>query len=554
MLRRSIIRTFLTALVGGIAPVAIAAQPSRPVAPRFVDSLFTDMRAPDGPGCVIAFDSAGTRRWLTSWGVRDLERGGRNDSLTVFEAGSVSKQVAAAAVVLLARSGKLSLDDDIRRYIPELPDFGGTTIREVLTHQSGWRDWRDLAEMGRWPSGTAAYTLHDALAMFARQRALNFPSGTEYSYSNSNYALVAILVERVAGETLRAYTQRVIFAPLGMQRTIWRDSINEVVKNRALPWSPTAGGRYVLDLPFETVVGPGGLLTTAPDLMRWLRNFDTEQVGGRGFTADMERVGILRSGRATAYAMGLEIDTLAGERMVFHAGWTGGYVAWSGRLPARRLALGILCNGSGVNTEDLGPQLLARLARLTPPTSTRPALGDTARTGLSARSAGLYRSHRTLQLVTVRGFANGVALNTWIGYQRTTDSTFTSFDGRRTLRFTDGTSGTPTGLVVRAIDGDSVAYDRLDTTLPTPAQLDAYVGRYRNDEAQSDIELRRQGDHLVAWRGGVLRDDLTAIFRDGFRVPSQSWIISMNRDASGAIVGFDLGLPRMRRLTFVRAP
>jgi len=123
--------------------------------------------------------------------VRDLERGGRNDSLTVFEAGSVSKQFAAAALVLLARSGTLSLDDDIRRWIPELPDFGGTTVREVLNHQSGWRDWRDLVEMTRWPSGTASYTLHDALAVFARQRALNFPSGTEYSYSNTNYCSVA---------------------------------------------------------------------------------------------------------------------------------------------------------------------------------------------------------------------------------------------------------------------------------------------------------------------------------------------------------------------------
>lgn len=299
-------------------------------------------------------------------------------------------------------------------------------------------------------------------------------------------------------------------------------------------------------------MGPGGLLTTAPDLMRWLRNFDTEQVGGRGFTVDMERVGVLRSGRATTYASGLEIGTLAGERMVFHAGWTGGYVAWAGRLPSRRLALGILCNGSGVNTEELGPVLLARLARLTPPSSVRSAFGDTARTGIIARAAGLYRSRRTLQPVTVRGFDQGVTLNTWVGYQRATDSTFTSLDGERALRFTDGANGVPSGFEVRARDGDRVTYDRLDTTLPTPTQLAAYAGLYRSDDVRSEIELRVHGDRLVAWRGGVLHDDLTAIFRDGFRAPSQSWIISITRDANGAIVGFDLALPRMRRLPFVK--
>ena len=550
-------RAILTGLIALSLPLSLLAQ-SRPAtvrlpnaAPRFVDSVFADMHGVGQPGCVVAFDSAGVRQWITSWGLRDLERGGRNDTLTVFEAGSVSKQFAAAAVVLLARSGKLSLDDDIRRYLPELPALGATTIREVLTHQSGWRDWRDLVEMTRWPSGAAAYTLDDALAMFVRQRALNFAPGTEYSYSNTNYVLATMLVRRVSGESLRAFTQRHIFAPLGMRHTLWRDSLNEVVPNRALPWSPTDRQGYALDLPFETVVGPGGLLTTAPDMMRWLQNFDTEVVGGAGFTADMERVGVLRSGRPTTYAMGLEIGAIAGERMVSHAGWTGGYVAWAGRLPARRLALGILCNGSGVNTEELGPVVMARLAKLTPPRDERPALGDTARSGLPARLAGLYRSMRTQQLVTVRGFELGVAINTWVGYRRTAPGVFVSKDGARTLRVS-GDTLSPTAFTISTADGDSVTYTRLDTTSPTSEQLDAWVGRYWSAETVSEIEIRRNGSNLEAWRGGVLRDALVPAFRDGLRAPSQSWVITMTRDANGTVTGFELGLPRMRRLAFTR--
>jgi CubicO group peptidase (beta-lactamase class C family) len=501
---------------------------------------------------VVAFDSAGRRQWITGWGLSDLERETPNDSLTVFEAGSVSKQFTAAAVLLLARSGRLSLDEDIRRYLPELPDLGRTTVREVLTHQSGWRDWRDLVEMTRWPSGTAAWTLADAMALFERQRGLNFPPGTEYGYSNTNYVLATLLVERITGETLRAFTQRTVFAPLGMHRTLWRDSLAEVVPRRALPWSPAGAGRYVLDLPFETVVGPGGLLTTAPDLMKWLANFETELVGGPGFTAEMERLGVLRGGRATAYAMGLDVSHLDGERVVSHAGWTGGYVAYAGRLPARRLALGILCNGSGVNTEALGPALLARLARLRPPREVEQALGESARSGLEANAAGVYRSLRTLQPVTLRGFTRGVALNGQAGYERTTDGTYVSRDGQRRLEFTAHT-GAPSGFRIITRDGDSVSYARVDPTLPaTASQLDEYVGRYRNDETGGVIELRRTGERLMAWRGGVLRDAVVPLFRDGFRVPTQSWILTIQRTSAGTITGFDLGLPRMRRLSFTK--
>jgi CubicO group peptidase (beta-lactamase class C family) len=472
--------------------------------PRVLDSLFAAMHAADGPGCVIAFDSAGQRRWSTSFGVRDLERGGPIDTRTVFEAGSVSKQFAAAAVVLLARDGALSLEDDIRRWIPELPDLGGTTVRELLTHQSGWRDWRDLVEMTRWPSGTAAYGMDDLLLLLSRQRALNFPSGTEYGYSNTNYVLAAILVQRVTGESLRAYTRRVMFTPLGMHDTRWRDSLSEVVPGRALAWSPAGAGRFRLDMPFETVVGPSGLLTTVPDLMKWLRNFDTEAVGGAGFTADMERVGVLRSGRATTYAMGLEVETLHGERLVSHAGWTGGYVAWAGRLPRRALALGILCNGSAVNTQELGPQLMARLAGLTPQAR-------------QTRSASVESVAPVSTVPPVSPVSPGSPVS----------PVSPGSPG------TPGTSAAPAGLA---------------------SPVDEYAGWYRNEDTRAVIELRHQRDRLVAWREGVLHDELVTLSRDRFRVPSQGWVITVRRGEDDQVAGFDLALPRTRRLPFERVP
>ncbi len=553
MLHRSICATLrpLAFVVLSLLPVL----PATAQVPRVVDSLFAGMHAPAGPGCVISLDSAGRRRWLTAFGRRDLERGGPNDSTTRFEAGSVSKQVTAAAVVLLAQRGRLSLDDDVRRWIPELPELGRVTVRMLLTHQSGWRDWRNLAEMTRWTSEDAAWTNADVLALLSRQRALNFTPGSQYAYSNSNYVLAAILVERVSGQSLRAFTTAAFFVPLGMRRTTWRDEPGALYPGRALGYSPRDDGTFRLDTPIESVVGPGGLLTTAGDLQRWLRNLDTGAVGGAAFRAEMERVGVLRSGRATGYAMGLEVSTLGGERAVSHAGWTGGYVAYAGRMPSRALSLVILCNGSAVNTDDLGPILLARLAKVAlPPADERPALGDTVHSGPGARAAGMFRNTRTRAVVTVRTFARGLAINTWLGYTPVGTDRYRSTDGTRDLELHADSTGAVTTFTVRASDGDSVEYRRLNTTLATATELPAYTGRYRNDDTDATIEFVMRDGALAAIRGASLLDRAVPLFRDGFRVPSQSWVLTFQRAADGTITGFDLSLPRTRQLVFTRLP
>ena len=535
--------------------VAVAASPRAlpGQAPPVVDSIFAEMHSSTGPGCTIAFDSGGRRQWIAAFGRADLERGGMNDSTTIFEAGSVSKQLTAAAIILLARGGRLSLDDPLRRWIPEFPELAPITVRMLLTHRSGLRDWRNLSEMHRWNSDNAAYRNADVLALLRRQRSLNFEPGAEYSYSNSNYVLAAIVVERVTGESFRAFTTRAIFGPLGMRSTSWRDTAGEIVPGRARAYSPDDAGRFTDNTPVETVVGPGGLMTTVPDLMAWLRNLDTEQVGGAGFREAMERVSVLRSGRSTQYAMGLEISTLGGERLVSHAGWTGGYVAWAGRLPARGLALGILCNGNAINTEDLGPALLARLARLPAPTADQaPDLGTAGANGGSASLAGLFRSQRNDQLVTVRAFARGVTLNAWNGYAAVGDGTYRSIDGTRTLNRSRDSTGRVNAFRVRHRNGDAVAYVRLDTTLSTAKELPAYAGRYRSDETDAEMQILVGTKTLIVERGGVLRDTLRATFRDGFRAPSQSWVLTFRRDPGGRVSGFDLGLPRSRRIRFER--
>lgn len=206
----------LAVLLGAAAGAAQA--PPDPTAA--VDRVFARWSGPDTPGCAVGVSRPGHPPLERAYGMADLERGVRNAPETVFEAGSVSKQFTAAAVLLLAQRGSLSLDDPARRHVPELPDYRpAPTIRQMLNHTAGLRDWGILAAIAGWPRGSRVHTHDHVLDIVSRQRSLNYPPGEEYLYSNTGYNLAAIIVSRVAAESFAEFTRRHLFEPLGMDRT-----------------------------------------------------------------------------------------------------------------------------------------------------------------------------------------------------------------------------------------------------------------------------------------------------------------------------------------------
>src|SRR5262245_241428 len=216
-------------------------------------------------GCSVAVGVDGKPVLTKGYGMADLEHDVKITPETIFEAGSVSKQFTAAAVLLLAREGKLSLDDSVRKYIPELPDYGvPLTIRHMLTHTSGLRDWGAIEAIAGWPRTTRTYTHAHVLDILSRQKALNFTPGEQWSYSNSGYNLAAIIVARVSGKPFAEFTAERIFQPLGMTHTSWRDDFTRIVKHRAIAYDRRADG-YHQDLTFENVHGNGGLLKPVGD-------------------------------------------------------------------------------------------------------------------------------------------------------------------------------------------------------------------------------------------------------------------------------------------------
>lgn len=343
------IRVFLTGLALSLSisspasAQAVAAPPAN--AEQLVDSIFRKWTS-STPGCAVGVAVGGKPTLMKAYGMADLEHDIRNTPDTIFESGSVAKQFTALAVQLLASDGKLLLDDPVRKYIPELPDYKvPLTIRHMLTHTSGLRDWGSVAGIAGAPRTTRAYTHDHVLDIVSRQKSLNFEPGTKWSYSNTGFNLSAIIVSRVSGMSFADFSKQRIFAPLGMTHTSWRDDHTRLVKGRAIAYS-IEGSEYHIEMPFENVHGNGGLLTTVGDLLIWNENFVNPKVGTAKLLGEMATAGRFNDGKPLDYGLGLYVNDYRGVKNVYHSGSTAGYRAHLNRFPESRTSVAVLCNGA----------------------------------------------------------------------------------------------------------------------------------------------------------------------------------------------------------------
>jgi CubicO group peptidase (beta-lactamase class C family) len=361
-------------LLMGLAAHAAAQTPA--ALDTRVDAVFERWDSRVLPGCAVAAALEGEPVLARAYGMADLEHGIANTPGTIFEAGSVAKQFTAAAVVLLALDGALSLDDDVRRFVPEVPDYGAPiTIRHLLNHTSGLRDWGSVAALSGWGRGVRTHSHDHVLDIISRQSALNYTPGDAYSYTNSGYNLLAIIVDRVSGRPFAEFSRERIFEPLGLRDTRWRDDYRRIVPGRAAAYA-MRDDEVIIDRPIEHVHGNGGLLTTVGDLLRWDRALATGELGGPDFVRLMHEQGILNDGRTIHYAAGLQIGTRHGVPEVRHTGATAGYRAFLGRYPDQHLSVALLCNVGAANPGDLGGQVVDLIldALVDPPVRPAPQL------------------------------------------------------------------------------------------------------------------------------------------------------------------------------------
>ena len=471
-----------------------------------------------------------------------------------MEAGSVSKQFTAAAAILLILDGKLSLSDDIRKYLPELPDYGTPVqIQHLINHTNGLRDWGHIADIEGWPRGTRVYHQQDILSILSRQRSLNYKPGDIYNYGNSGFNLLTIIVARVSGMSFQEFTQTRFFEPLGMTSTSWRDDFTRVVPKRANAYR-LSGDEYVLNMPFEHTFGHGGLLTTVDDLLTWNHNLQTGEIGGQAFIDEMHRLGVLNDGSQISYASGLFVSKYRGLKQVSHGGATAGYRSSAAHYPEKKIVVAVLCNDAAAQPRQLAQEAVG------------PFLGVSAEPGSSTSDeelrtpidqfAGAYKNVTrgdAIRLIEESGelrMVNGPML------QWQPDGHFAA--GPQNFHFDNGNSDIEferTHFLYPRF-----RYIKMPDFTPTHEQLVEYAGSYTSEESETVLTLSIHNGALFMSRGLDRRSQLTSVYQDAFidtpppggqsRDPMS---VRFKRSEVGRVEEMDLITERVWQLTYTKS-
>ena len=525
----------------GVAALPAALSSQGPSAASKVDAVFAKYSS-STPGCAVGVATNGTPVLAKGFGMADLEHDVTIGPDTIFEAGSVSKQFTAAAVMLLARDGKLSLDDEVRRYIPELPDYsslaapqpaaggGGLTIRHMLNHTSGLRDWGSVAGIGGWPRTTRAYTHAHVLDIVGRQRSLNFTPGTRWSYSNTGFNLAAMIVERVSGQTFQAFTQARLFQPLGMTHTSWRDDYTRVVKGRAIAYSERSG--FHTNMPFENVFGNGGLLTTVGDLLKWNEHFDTPPEGDAPMVAEQQKAGHFNDGRVHGYGLGLFVGSYKGLREISHSGSTAGYQAFLTRFPDQRVSVAVLCNVASAQATQYAHAVAdAYLGNRVKSPAVTPT--HTLTSAEMDRFAGMWKSDVTELPVTIGRDNDGLFANRTIRLQAESPTRLLSGDGAHLDLDDRGFRHTDTYGTVEE-------YSRVQPATYTDDQLARFAGTYVSEEAETTLTAVVENHALVLKRRPDTTIALAPLYPGAFSTDHGLGTVVFRMDGSGRASGLSV--------------
>jgi CubicO group peptidase (beta-lactamase class C family) len=559
---RGLLFVIISSLVAfGQSPSTGRAPSDDPLAAK-VDRVFSAWDKPDSPGCALGVMKDGQLVYARGYGMANLEHAIPISSKTVFDIGSTSKQFTAASIVLLAEQGKLSLDDTVRKFVPELPDYGKPiTIRHLLHHTSGIRDYLTLMSL----AGTdfdGVTTDDDALRLIVRQKALNFAPGDEHLYSNSGYFLLSVIVKRASGKSLRQFAEENIFAPLGMKHTHFHDDHTIIVRNRATAYAPQPSGGFRIAMSGFEQTGDRAVMTTIEDLLLWDQNFYQPKVGSKEMINRMLVPGTLNSGEKLTYALGLMVDDYKGLRLVSHGGSWAGYRAELIRFPEQKFSVVCLCNLATTNPSQLARQvadlyladlLVAKV--ITPTTTANPEPVALSEAEMKAR-VGLFRSTTTGTLRRIVHMNNKLRLDQFgpsaelmplakdrfrvVGPSSQIEIVFDDSQRSGPLRFTLSREGSK-----------PETFEAVQAVSPKPDGLAEYVGAYFSEELDVTYNVVLDGDKLAIRGKGIPARTIQPTYRDSF-IGSGGAQFQFSRDARARVSGFAVQAGRIRNVLFVK--
>ena len=529
-------------------PKAYAAESAAAVRHQQVDALFTAWTGSATPGCAVGISRDGALDYARGYGMSNLEYGVPIKLDSVFYIASISKQFTAFSIGLLAQDGKLSLDDDMRKYLPEMPHYGKTiTIAQLMHHTNGLREQGQLLNLAGW-RGDDLYTQADALWAITRQQGTNFDPGTEVVYGNSAYTLLATIVQRVSGKSLRAFADERIFKPLGMSDTHYHDDRSEIVHRRASAYASREGG-WRISVPNSDYVGSTGVFSTVGDLLKWEQNLVDARVGGRALISSMQTSGRLNDGTEIQYGGGLRLAGYRGLRAVGHDGIDGGYRTEAILFPDQRFAVVALCNGSTIAPGELVRKVAdlylgdsMSLAALKPavemPETEQSALAGTYWSPLSDevvrmewKDGALRQVGAPAAFVPIGGgaFRPGEQSQEW----------------RFILPAVGLSAGAPAELRIKDFWPTERVFKRLDAPMPSSTTLASFSGQYRSDETDTTYTVRIVDSMLkLSW---ARQYDVALDAVGGDRFVGTRGTVTFTRSASGEVDGLTISNRRLRR-------
>lgn len=537
-----------------------------------VDKIFSDLTRPGSPGCALAVYRNGGIIYSKGYGLASTELDVPITPQTVFDIGSTSKQFTAASILLLEEQGKLSLTDDIRKYIPELPDYGHKiTILNLLNHTSGVRDYLSLFVLAG-VNIDSVTTDQDALALIVRQKHLNFTPGSRFLYSNSGFFLLSLIVKRVSGMTLEQFALKNIFQPLGMTQTTYRDDHTLLLPHRALAYDPVGPNKYKLDVSYFEQTGDGAVHTSVDDFVKWDENFYTGKVGGQRLVREIQEQGKLNNGKTLAYAKGLFIGTYRGLPTVQHGGAWGGYRAQLLRFPKQHFSVACLCNLSNANPERRADQVAdVYLGSLMQPKKTAAPTIGAAKVTLTPeqtqRVVGLYRNPDDGSLMRISSrdgklqwdiFGRSFTLNA----TGPTEFVPVKFPLNARLVAQSGTNGAVQEMKLAGDEEIAGSFQKVAEFKPSSAEMAAFAGDYYSDELAVVYRLRVENGNLtltgISEKSGIphtglpLPMTMRPSIQDEFELTDLGVRADFQRDPDHQITGFDLNEGRAGGIQFQR--
>lgn len=527
-----------------------------------VDALFAQWSKPDSPGCALGVIKDGRMVYKRNYGMANLDHGIPISSASVFNIGSVSKQFTAMSILLLTKQGKLSLEDDVHKYLTELPPYQHpVTIRNLLNHTSGIREYSHLMQ-------AAGIRFQDApddevFKMLMRQKELNFKSGDEYLYSNSNYFLLAQIVERASGKSLREFAEENIFKPLGMSHTGFHADGKEVIKNRVTGYSARDGGTFSVEVANSYHVGDGALFTTIDDLFLWDQNFYADKLIGTQLIEQFLTPATLNNGRKTDYGFGIEVQTYKGLKAFGHDGVYNGFNAATVQFPEQKFSVICLCNLTSARSRALSRRVadiyLAEEFKKTQDLEIKidlpePKVVQVPEKELAAVAGAYFDSanNNFRRLYVKNGkliYSRGTSENELapLGNNRfimlgTPDRVEISFKSPR--------PGAPLQMVTVIIGVGSSTHDSVESASYTTRQLGEFTGSYYSNEIDATYTIILQGETLALRRKNVDGETpMLGQFADAFSAVGTG-SFRFTRNKSNQVTGFLLNTGRVRSLRF----